>query len=142
MSAKIDRRRHDSLRTMLRGMRERAVQDIEAQMGQRLNEVSLRKIDAAMDVEDWAAMDLEDDVDLTVLQLRYKRYKEIADAFRRLEADTYGACEQCRTEIPLERLEVEPFARLCIPCQERLEALERVDRMEQRFKTAYTPSRR
>ncbi|MBI3608091.1 MAG: TraR/DksA C4-type zinc finger protein [Nitrospirae bacterium] len=141
MSTKTERRRHDALRTMLHDMRERAVQDIEAQMGRRLNEASRHTIDAAMDLADWAAMDLEDDVDLTLLQLRYTRYKEIADAFRRLETDTYGVCEQCRAEIPLERLEVEPFARFCVSCQERLEALERVDREEQRFKTAHTPAR-
>jgi len=142
MATKADKRRQDALRAMLHGMRERAVQDIEAQMGRRLNEVLLHKIDAAMDVEDWASMDLEDDIDLTVLQLRYKRYKEIADAFRRLEANAYGVCEQCQTEIPIERLEAEPSARFCVPCQERLEALERVEQTEQRFKTAHTPTRR
>ena len=141
MAMKPDKQREDAFRAMLHGMRERAVQDIEAQMGRRLNAASLHKIDAAMDVEDWAAMDLDDDVDLALLQLRYKRYKEIADAFRRLEADAFGVCEQCQAEIPLERLEVEPFARFCVSCQERLEAIERVDREEQRFKTAHTPTR-
>lgn len=142
MATKADKRRQDALRAVLHGMREETVQDIEAQMGRRLNEATRRTIDAAMDVGDWAAMDLEDDVDLTLLQLRYQRYKEIADAFRRLEADAYGVCEQCQAEIPMERLEVEPFARFCVACQERLEALERVEREEQRFKTAPTPTRR
>ena len=141
MVTKPDKQREGALRAMLREIRERAVQDIEAQMGRRLNEASRHKIDAGMDVEDWATMGLEDDVDIALLQLRYKRYKEIADAFRRLETDTFGICEQCRAEIPLDRLEAEPFARFCIPCQERLEAIERVDREEQRFKTAHTPAR-
>jgi RNA polymerase-binding transcription factor DksA len=42
---------------------------------------------------------------------------ETAQALRRMADGTYGGCERCATRIPLERLEVIPEARFCVPCQ-------------------------
>jgi RNA polymerase-binding transcription factor DksA/ribosome-associated translation inhibitor RaiA len=131
--------REDALRAMMHRAREAAIRDIETQIGRRLEEAGLERMGAALDVEDRAALDLSDDVDLALLGMRYRRFKELSDAFRRLEDGTYGRCETCGTDIPLDRLEVEPSARHCVGCLERIEAVERVEREEQRFKTAYTP---
>jgi RNA polymerase-binding protein DksA len=43
----------------------------------------------------------------------------VEHALRRMDAGTYGTCENCGREIPLERLEAIPFARLCIDCKQR-----------------------
>ena len=43
---------------------------------------------------------------------------DTAQALRRMADGTYGACEDCTTDIPLERLEIlAPDARLCVLCQ-------------------------
>ncbi|WP_261393890.1 TraR/DksA C4-type zinc finger protein [Microbacterium esteraromaticum] len=42
--------------------------------------------------------------------------RQIDDALARLDAGTYGICAQCGERIPAARLEVRPFARLCVPC--------------------------
>ena len=42
-------------------------------------------------------------------------------ALQRLDRGTYGTCERCATPVPLERLNVLPMARLCMPCQRRSE---------------------
>ncbi len=49
---------------------------------------------------------------------------EIHDSLRRLyrEPDQFGACDQCGGEIAYERLEMVPWARLCIACQSEEEA--------------------
>ncbi|WP_420475345.1 TraR/DksA family transcriptional regulator [Noviherbaspirillum sp. ST9] len=39
----------------------------------------------------------------------------------RMENDTYGDCVTCETEIPYERLKVQPTAERCAPCQEAWE---------------------
>lgn len=39
----------------------------------------------------------------------------------RLENGTYGDCVTCETEIPYERLKVQPTAERCAPCQEAWE---------------------
>lgn len=43
---------------------------------------------------------------------------EVTEALKRLENQTYTVCEMCGKTIPKARLEVLPFARLCIKCQE------------------------
>jgi RNA polymerase-binding protein DksA len=123
-----------ALRTLLHGARERVVRDIEAQIGRRLDETARGRIDAALDLEDRASMDLENDTDFALLEIRYKTYKDIAEAFRRLESGTYGLCERCGADIPIARLEAESFARFCVPCLTAIEAVERVEREEQRFR--------
>ncbi|WP_031506391.1 TraR/DksA family transcriptional regulator [Streptomyces megasporus] len=45
--------------------------------------------------------------------------KEIDLAFERLDAGTYGTCQGCSTAIPVERLEILPYARCCVGCQRR-----------------------
>jgi DnaK suppressor protein len=46
---------------------------------------------------------------------------DIDAALDRLERGSYGTCEQCRTAIPLERLEILPMSRLCMRCQHAAE---------------------
>jgi DnaK suppressor protein len=47
--------------------------------------------------------------------------KEVEEALERIDKNEYGICQQCSKEISPKRLEVLPFARFCVPCQERLE---------------------
>lgn len=42
------------------------------------------------------------------------RLRDINLALEKIKKGNYGQCENCRKEIPLERLEVSPEARLCI----------------------------
>ena len=46
---------------------------------------------------------------------------DIKDALGRIDKGIYGICAHCGTEIPKERLEVNPYAKMCIKCQESLE---------------------
>lgn len=47
---------------------------------------------------------------------------EVADARARLDAGTFGVCEECQCDIPDERLEALPYARHCVRCATKLEA--------------------
>jgi RNA polymerase-binding transcription factor DksA len=42
---------------------------------------------------------------------------DTAEALKRMAEGTYGRCERCRIDIPVERLEILPHARYCVPCQ-------------------------
>ena len=44
---------------------------------------------------------------------------EITAAEDRLTGDTYGTCQGCKTRIPVERLEILPYVRYCVRCQQR-----------------------
>lgn len=47
--------------------------------------------------------------------------KEVEEAQQRLKDGHYGQCQHCGTEIAIKRLEFLPFAKYCVPCQEKLE---------------------
>ena len=128
MKGTLSAKRREKLRRLLHEMREREVKDIEGQLSRELDVSMTGKIDTAMDTGDWASLDLAEGVDHKILEMRYQTYKEIADAFRRLESGTFGVCESCGGEIPMNRLTAEPFARYCVPCLTRMETLERVEK--------------
>lgn len=44
---------------------------------------------------------------------------EVREALAKVEAGSYGRCDDCGRQIPEERLEALPWARRCIDCQSR-----------------------
>lgn len=44
---------------------------------------------------------------------------EIKAAEDRLTDGSYGTCQHCGTSIPIERLEILPYVRYCVDCQQR-----------------------
>jgi DnaK suppressor protein len=44
---------------------------------------------------------------------------EIKAAEDRLGDGSYGTCQDCGTRIPVERLEILPYVRYCVSCQQR-----------------------
>jgi serine phosphatase RsbU (regulator of sigma subunit)/RNA polymerase-binding transcription factor DksA len=43
---------------------------------------------------------------------------DTTQALKRIADGTYGRCERCDVDIPVERLEILPHARFCVPCQQ------------------------
>jgi DnaK suppressor protein len=64
------------------------------------------------------------DRDMAVQQLNRhaQLIQEVRFALARLGDGTYGTCEHCEEPIPRRRLEAMPWARLCVPCQTKVEA--------------------
>ena len=46
---------------------------------------------------------------------------QIEVSLQRIEAGTFGICEECDSDIPVKRLRVRPDAALCLDCQEIFE---------------------
>ncbi|MBY3554853.1 conjugal transfer protein TraR [Modestobacter lapidis] len=42
--------------------------------------------------------------------------EQVDAALARIDAGTYGACVHCAVAMPVERLELRPFAAACVPC--------------------------
>lgn len=59
--------------------------------------------------------------ELTDLDRAERQIEEIAAARLRMREGTYGYCEDCGIEIPVERLRAVPTARFCVPDEERRE---------------------
>ena len=45
--------------------------------------------------------------------------RDVDNALRRLDQQTYGRCEECGSPIRPERLEVLPYTRVCIDCAQK-----------------------
>ena len=55
---------------------------------------------------------------LTLIEQLHGTYEEVKQALERLEQGTFGKCENCGRDIPFERLEALPTARLCMECKQ------------------------
>lgn len=70
------------------------------------------------DPGDSSFANLEVDLENAAVTRDITELRAIEAARNRMENDTYGDCVSCETEIPYERLEVQPTAERCAPCQE------------------------
>jgi DnaK suppressor protein len=122
------------LKKILLKKRNEVVEGLEAQMGRRLTREAGQKIDSAMDSADMSSQDMDQGIDSSLLEMKYEQYKDIADAFRKLQNKTFGLCEECGEEIDIKRLQVNPLARYCIACKTKKEEIERIQKEETRFK--------
>jgi YteA family regulatory protein len=55
--------------------------------------------------------------------------KRIDDALKSIENDSYGICQNCKKEIPEERLEFMPYAQFCVTCQKELNTIKSEDKL-------------
>ncbi len=129
-----NQKRHELLKKILLKKRNEVVEGLEAQMGRRLTREAGQKIDSAMDSADMSSQDTDQGIDSSLLEMKYEQYKDIADAFRKLQNKTFGLCEECGEEIDIKRLQVNPLARYCIACKTKKEEIERIQKEETRFK--------
>jgi len=126
--------REETLRKILLQKKEEMTRSLEDQMGHQFNEDLQKRIDHVLDTGDQAMLDMAEELDLSLLEMRNKNLKAIKDALQRLKEGTYGVCEGCGTEIPEKRLMVMPFTTYCVDCQQKQEVLEKIEREEERFK--------
>ena len=45
----------------------------------------------------------------------------IDNALKKIEEGTYGQCETCGADIPIQRLQIKPDAKFCVKCKEKAE---------------------
>jgi len=64
----------------------------------------------------------EQEFTLGMLETEEVELRDIDDALAKIDAGTYGQCEECSKKISKARLKVIPYARLCIDCQKKKEA--------------------
>jgi DnaK suppressor protein len=124
--------RQEVLHKMLISKRQEIIREIEESLGQSLTEDQQRRLESARDVGDQALMDLERELGISLMEMRNRRRQSIDEALTRLHDGTYGMCAECGIEISEKRLQVVPFAKLCVECQSRVELLEKIEREEDR----------
>nr|WP_048855830.1 RNA polymerase-binding protein DksA [Komagataeibacter xylinus] len=80
------------------------------------------------DITDRASVETDRALELRTRDRARKLISKINQALLRIEAGTYGFCEETGEPIGLKRLEARPIATLSIEAQERHERMERIHR--------------
>lgn len=73
---------------------------------------------APMHLGDRGTDEFLQDINATLLENEEYLVNEAREALKRIDAGTYGRCEECGQLIPSERLDALPYARFCTQCAE------------------------
>ncbi|MGL6195699.1 MAG: TraR/DksA family transcriptional regulator [Thermoguttaceae bacterium] len=88
-------------------------------LNEELDEIaSVKNYCAVGDVADIALKNSEDEFEYQIYETGLVEYKQIERAVKRINNGSYGTCEDCGRNIPIERLKVLPFAGKCVKCQQ------------------------
>jgi RNA polymerase-binding protein DksA len=101
---------------------------LEAKLAETVMTSALRQsldVDYQADPIDEVRSGIDRDVTIEQLNRRTQLGQEIRSALEKLSSGEYGICEECEEPISQRRLDVVPWARLCVKCQSRKEMLER-----------------
>lgn len=97
-------------------VREREAEGITTQAeGEQLSELA----DYDQHQAELGTETFEREKDFSLLEQLEAELDDLDYALRKLDEGTYGTCEACGKEIPAERLEAVPGARLCVEDQMR-----------------------
>jgi RNA polymerase-binding transcription factor DksA len=76
---------------------------------------------APMHLADLGNAHHEGEVDLALMQNEERLLAECNAALARIDAGTFGLCQRCFKEVPIQRLDAFPYARFCVTCSEIVE---------------------
>lgn len=94
---------------------------------------------AFQDTLDIAAADTDHNMLLRIRERKGRLISKIKDALLRIDDGTYGICEKCGDDIPINRLKARPVTSQCINCKTQEEAFERVYGKKQILRTPDRP---
>src|SRR5579871_906084 len=69
--------------------------------------------------EDQAQITHDEFVSLHLNSIDYSQLRLVDEALDRMDSGDYGICLACEEPIPAKRLRALPWARYCVPCQEK-----------------------
>jgi DnaK suppressor protein len=118
------------LTKMLEGRRRTLLDEVQGKIrdGRRDSTKEREVLDEAESSE----VDIQDEIEFALLQLKAETLHKIDVALRRLDEGTYGQCYECGDQIAEARLRALPFAVRCRDCEEAREAAQGRERMRQR----------
>lgn len=104
----------------IRGALESERASVERQLGEYGAAPGGDRVEVAMEngFADSAHATAERSEMVSIVEQLRETHREISDALRRIEEGVYGKCERCGQDIPIERLEAIPTARLCVNCKQ------------------------
>ena len=119
--------RYNELRGMLENRRRELMSAVQGKIRDvRSAEGKEREV---LDQGESSEVDIQEDIEFALIQMKSETLNKIDAALRRLEEGTYGDCFECGEEISEARLRALPFAVRCKDCEEARETAEQRERM-------------
>ena len=120
-TTKIETRssRYAELRKMLELRRQQLLSEMQGKM-RDVRADGGRERDV-LDQGESSEVDIQDDIELALIQMKSETLNKVNQALRRLEDGLYGNCFECGDEIAAPRLLALPFAVRCKDCEEARE---------------------
>ncbi len=127
------RQEYEQIRKMLQKMRS----EIISELSKKKNTLEEEK---TVEIEDLDAIaeDRNREYEYLLTTMDTKKLKQIDEALAKMEHGTYGICEECGEEIPVARLKILPFAKLCIDCVSNVEKEEALKQSLESEKDIFT----
>lgn len=113
----LDATRLKSLRQVLLEKRSELVE----QQSTQLNALHSPDKHHLADLQEMASDSADTDSLCAIFDLGSSTMEKIDAALEKIEDGTYGTCESCEECIPPDRIEILPFAPLCVNCQRKEE---------------------
>jgi DnaK suppressor protein len=119
--------RYTELKKMLEDRRRQLMSDVQGRIRDVRGEGS--KDREVLDQGESSEVDIQDDIEFALIQMKSETLNKINEALRRLDEGTYGNCFECGDEVAEARLRALPFAVRCKDCEEARESAEQRERM-------------
>ena len=120
-------RRDHELRKMLEDRRRELMHEVQGRIRDaRTDSTKERQV---LDQGESSEVDIQEDIEFALIQMKAETLNKIDVALRRLNEDTYGVCFECCAEIAERRLRALPFAVRCRDCEEARETAEQRERI-------------
>jgi len=120
--------RYDELKRMLEERQRELTDEVQGRIrGVRAD--GAEKPHDVMDQGETSEVDIQEDIELALIQMKAETLNKINEALARLETGRYGLCFECGEEISEARLRALPFAVRCKDCEEARENAANRERM-------------
>ena len=96
--------------------------DVSAMTEHSLRDKNGKLSSMPLHMADIGSDNFEQEFTLSLLQSEGDTLSMIESALERIEAGTYGACEECQSPIPKTRLNAIPHTPFCVKCAEKLQS--------------------
>ena len=123
--------RYDELKRMLVERQREIMNEVQGKI-RGVRAEGAEKPHEVMDQGEASEVDIQEDIELALIQMKAETLNKINEALARLEEGTYGYCFECGEEIAQPRLRALPFAVRCKDCEEAREIAQQRERIQAR----------
>ena len=118
--------RYNELKKMLEERRRELLSEVQGKIRDVRAESGKER--DVLDQGESSEVDIQEDIEFALIQMKSETLTKIDAALRRLEDGTYGDCFECGDQISEARLRALPFAVRCKDCEEARETAEQRER--------------